>query len=154
MTGKILAVDDEPSIVRLVTAALTARGYEVVAAHDGQDALDKVALEKPDLIVLDIMMPRMDGREVARRLSKNPVTAKIPIVFLSAIGDLDSQLDTLEELKDVEYLTKPFDVRELGDYVDAMLDPAKRAELARHRSRQVGKLRTMVEIMHRRRGTT
>jgi DNA-binding response OmpR family regulator len=154
MTRKILAVDDEPSIVKLVSAALTTRGYEVVTAYDGQDALDKVALEKPDLIVLDIMMPRMDGREVARRLSKDPKTAKIPIVFLSAIGDLDSQLDTLEELKDVEYLTKPFDVKELGDYVDAMLDPAKRAELANHRNRQVGKLRTMVEIMHRKRETT
>jgi DNA-binding response OmpR family regulator len=154
MTRKILAVDDEPSIVKLVSAALTMRGYEVVTAYDGQDALDKVALEKPDLIVLDIMMPKMDGREVARRLSKDPRTAKIPIVFLSAIGDLDSQLNTLEELKDVEYLTKPFDVKELGDYVEAMLDPAKRAELANHRSRQVGKLRTMVEIMHRRRENT
>lgn len=151
MARRVLAVDDEPSIVRLVTAALTTRGYEVIPAYDGQDALDKVALEKPDLIVLDIMMPRMDGREAARRLAKDPKTAKIPIVFLSAIGDLDSQLDTLEELKDVEYLTKPFDVRELGDYVDAMLDPAKRAELAQHRSRQMGKLRTMVEIMHRKR---
>jgi DNA-binding response OmpR family regulator len=154
MTRKILAVDDEPSIVKLVSTALTMRGYEVVTAYDGQDALDKVALEKPDLIVLDIMMPKMDGREVARRLSKDPRTAKIPIVFLSAIGDLDSQLNTLEELKDVEYLTKPFDVKELGDYVEAMLDPAKRAELANHRSRQVGKLRTMVEIMHRRRENT
>ncbi len=154
MTRKILAVDDEPSIVRLVTAALTSRGYDVVTAHDGQDALDKVALEKPDLIVLDIMMPRMDGREVARRLAVKPATARIPIVFLSAIGDLDSQLDTMEELKNVEYLTKPFDVKELGDYVDAMLDPAKRAELAQHRSRQVSKLRTMVEIMHRKRETT
>ena len=154
MTRKILAVDDEPSIVKLVSAALTTRGYEVVTAYDGQDALDKVALEKPDLIVLDIMMPKMDGREVARRLSKDPKTAKIPIVFLSAIGDLDSQLDTLEELKDVEYLTKPFDVKELGDYVEAMLDPAKRAELANHRNRQVGKLRTMVEIMNRKRETT
>ncbi|MDF1541904.1 MAG: response regulator [Anaerosomatales bacterium] len=154
MTRKILAVDDEPSIVRLVSAALTAKGFEVATAHDGQDALDKVALEKPDLIVLDIMMPRMDGREVARRLAANPKTAKIPIVFLSAIGDLDSQLDTLEELKDVEYMTKPFDVKELGDYVEAMLDPKKRAELAHHRSRQVGKLRTMVEIMHRKRETS
>ncbi|MDY0087947.1 MAG: response regulator [Coriobacteriia bacterium] len=151
MTRKILAVDDEPSIVRLVKAALTTRGYDVVEAHDGHEALDKVALEKPDLIVLDIMMPKMDGREVARRLAANPATAKIPIVFLSAIGDLSSQLDTLEELKDVEYLTKPFDVKELGDYVDAMLDPTKRDQLAQFRSRQVGKLRTMVEIMHRKR---
>ncbi|HET6498731.1 MAG TPA: response regulator [Coriobacteriia bacterium] len=151
MARKILAVDDEPDIVRLVTAALTARGYEVISAADGEEALDKAVLEKPDLIVLDIMMPKMDGREVARRLAAKPATAKIPIVFLSAIGDLDSQLDTLEELRGVEYLTKPFDVRELAEYVDAMLDPSKRAELSRQRARQVGKLRTMVDIMHRRR---
>lgn len=154
MTRKVLAVDDEPSIVRLVTAALSTRGYEVVAAYNGEEALDKVVLEKPDLIVLDIMMPKMDGREVARRLAADPATSKIPIVFLSAIGDLSSQLDTLEELKDVEYLTKPFEVRELGDYVDAMLDPAKREQLSQVRSRQVGKLRTMVEIMHRKREST
>lgn len=154
MARKILAVDDEPDIVRLVTAALTARGYEVVTAVDGEEALDKVVLEKPDLIVLDIMMPKMDGREVARRLAAKPATAKIPIVFLSAIGDLDSQLETLDELKGVEYLTKPFDVRELAEYVDAMLDPSKRAELARQRAKQLGKLRTMVDIMHRRREST
>ena len=154
MTRRILAVDDEPDIVRLVTAALTARGYEVTSAADGEEALDKAVLEKPDLIVLDIMMPKMDGREVARRLASKPATSRIPIIFLSAIGDLDSQLDTLEELRGVEYLTKPFDVRELGEYVDAMLDPSKRAELSRQRARQVGKLRTMVDIMHRRRETT
>ncbi|MDH4140108.1 MAG: response regulator [Coriobacteriia bacterium] len=148
MGHRILAVDDEPSIVRLVSAALTARGYEVSVAHNGEEALDMVRSEHPDLIVLDIMMPKMDGREVQRRLQSDAKTKDIPVIFLSAIGDLDSQLDTLEE-GDVEYLTKPFDPKELGEYVDAMLDPAKRSELARHRSQQIGKLRKMVEIMHR-----
>jgi DNA-binding response OmpR family regulator len=148
MGRKILAVDDEPSIVRLVSATLTARGYDVVVAHDGEEALDKARLEHPDLIVLDIMMPKMDGREVARRLQADEKTKRIPIIFLSAIGDLDSQLDTLEQ-SDVEYLTKPFDPKELSEYVEAMLDPAKRGEIARHRSQQIGKLRKMVEIMHR-----
>jgi len=106
MAKRILAVDDEPSIVKLVTAALTARGYEVSAAYNGEEALDKIALDPPDLIVCDIMMPRMDGREVQRRLAADPKTKKIPFIFLSAIGDMDKQLSTLEE-GGAEYLTKP-----------------------------------------------
>ena len=150
MAKKILAVDDEPSICRLVETALTGRGYDVVVAHNGEEALDKVALEHPDLIVLDIMMPKMDGREVRRRLAKDPKTASIPVIFLSAVGDLDSQLDTLEETDaESEYLTKPFNPRELGEYVDALLDPSKKDELASHRARHQGQLRKMVEIMHR-----
>jgi CheY-like chemotaxis protein len=151
MAKKILAVDDEPSICKLVETALTGRGYEVVTAHDGEEAIDKVALEHPDLIVLDIMMPKMDGREVRRRLAQSPRTSAIPVILLSAVGDLDSQLGALEETPGVvtEYLTKPFNPRELADYVDAMLDPSKADELARKRAQNESKLRKMVEIMHR-----
>lgn len=149
MAKKILAVDDEPSIVRLVTAALTARGYTVVAAYDGQEALEKVAAEKPDLIVCDIMMPKMDGREVARRLAADPKAKHIPLIFLSAIGDLDDQLDTLQE-GGQEYLTKPFNPGELAAYVEAMLDPNRKDEVAKLRKQHVGKLRAMSNIMHRR----
>ena len=147
----ILAVDDEPSICKLVQAALTGRGYEVVTAHNGEEALDRVALDHPDLIVLDIMMPKMDGREVRRRLAKDPKTKDIPVIFLSAVGDLDSQLDALEETPGVrsEYLTKPFNPGELGDYVDALLDPAKAGSLEKHRAQHEAQLRKMVEIMHR-----
>ncbi len=152
MARKILAVDDEPSIVRLVSAALTARGYEVVTAADGEEALAKVAEERPDLIVCDIMMPRMDGREVARRLAADPVTRKIPLIFLSAIGDLDDQLDTLQE-GGQEYLTKPFNPAELASYVEAMLDPDRADEVAKLRQQHVGKLRAMTNIMHRRQGS-
>lgn len=148
MAKRILAVDDEPSIVKLVSATLTARGYDVVVAHNGEEALDKVRLEKPDLIVLDIMMPRMDGREVRRRLQADPATKSIPIVFLSAVGDFDNQLDTLDSGSG-EYMTKPFKPSELADYVDAMLDPKRKAELDKQRSQQVGKLRAMTQIMHR-----
>lgn len=151
MAKKILAVDDEPSIVRLVSAALTARGHEVIVAYNGEEALDKVRLHKPDLIVCDIMMPRMDGREVARRLSADPATRSIPLIFLSAIGDLDDQLDTLQE-GGQEYLTKPFKPSELADYVDAMLDPSRREEIVNLRQQHLGKLRTMTNIMHRKQG--
>ncbi len=150
MTKKILAVDDEPSIVRLVSAALTARGYTVVTAFDGQEALEKVASDKPDLIVCDIMMPKMDGREVGRRLAADPKTKHIPLIFLSAIGDMDNQLDTLQE-GGQEYLTKPFNPGELTAYVEAMLDPNRKDEVARLRHQHVGKLRAMTDIMRRRR---
>jgi len=148
MAKRILAVDDEPSIVKLVTAALTARGYEVSAAYNGEEALDKIALDPPDLIVCDIMMPRMDGREVQRRLAADPKTKKIPFIFLSAIGDMDKQLSTLEE-GGAEYLTKPFKPSELAEYVEILLDPSRRGELDKIRQQHVGKLRTMTNIMHR-----
>lgn len=150
-TKKILAVDDEPSIVKLVSTALTGRGYDVTAAYNGEEAMDKVRLSPPDLIVLDMMMPRMTGRQVRDSLAKDPKTAGIPILFLSAVGDIDSQLGTMES-GGGEYMTKPFTPSELCDYVDAMLDPSKRGELERHRSQHVGKLRKMAEIMHRTQG--
>lgn len=148
MPKRILAVDDEPSIVKLVTATLTAKGYEVIQAFDGPEAIDKAKLERPDLIICDIMMPRMDGREVRRRLAADPDTADIPLIFLSAIGDLDQQLHTLEE-GGAEYLTKPFKPSELADYVAVILDPARKEELTRIRQQHVGRLRAMTSIMHR-----
>jgi len=153
MGKKIVAADDEPSIVRLVSATLTARGYEVVVAYNGEEALDKIHIEKPDLVVLDIMMPRMDGREVRRKLAADPKTKDIPVLFLSAVGDLDNQLNTLQESGGGdEYLTKPFKPSELGDYVDAMLDPSKRGDVATMRKQHMNKLRTMTNIMHRGQG--
>ena len=148
MAKRILAVDDEPSIVKLVTAALSAKGYDVTPAYNGEEALDQVKLNPPDLIVCDIMMPRMDGREVQRRLAADPKTKNIPFIFLSAIGDLDSQLHTLEE-GGAEYLTKPFKPSELAEYVEILLDPSRKGELDRIRQQHVGKLRTMTTIMHR-----
>lgn len=148
MAKRILAVDDEPSIVKLVTAAMTARGYEVIPAYNGEEALDKVRLDPPDLIICDIMMPRMDGREVQRRLAADSKTKNIPFIFLSAVGDLDQQLNTLEE-GGAEYLTKPFKPSELAEYVEILLDPQRRGELDKIRQQHVGKLRTMTNIMHR-----
>lgn len=148
MTTKILAVDDEPSIVKLVSVTLTNRGFDVVTASDGEDALAKVAAEKPDLVVLDIMMPRMDGWEVRRRLKADEATARIPIVFLTAVGQFESQLQGLEAgLED--YLTKPFTPSELADLVEAVLSPERHEKLARARKKKEAKLRTIVDIMHR-----
>ena len=81
---KILAVDDEKHIVRLVQVNLERHGYTVVTAFDGKEALEKVAAEKPDLIVLDVMMPYLDGFEVLKELKKDPDTRGIPVIMLTA----------------------------------------------------------------------
>src|SRR5919206_1679844 len=84
MPKKILAVDDERHIVRLVEVNLARAGYNVVTAFDGREALQKVESEKPDLVVLDVMMPYMDGFEVLRNLKANPATAEIPVIMLTS----------------------------------------------------------------------
>ena len=148
MTAKILAVDDEPNITRLVSATLTARGYEVITASDGLEAVAKAESRKPDLIILDIMMPQMDGREVRRRLASKPETKDIPILFLSAVGEFENQLDSMES-GFVDFLTKPFAPAELADRVAGILDPKKRDAYEKERGKREAKLRAIVEIMHR-----
>jgi CheY-like chemotaxis protein len=145
---KVLAVDDEVSICRLVAATLGAKGHEVTEAHDGEEALDKVALDAPDLIVLDVMMPRMDGWEVRRRLAADPATKDIPIIILTAMGQIDSQLEGLESGL-VEYLTKPFTPSDLAALVASIEDPEKHRKLDRERGSKTAKLRTISNIVHR-----
>lgn len=148
MGARILVVDDEPSIVRLLATTLKARGHQVFEASDGQEALDSAIELKPDLILLDIMMPRMDGREARKRLRANPDTAGIPIIHLSAVGDFESQLADMEDGL-TDYITKPFAPRELADRIDAFLDPERREKMMKDTHHKQGKLRTIVDIMHR-----
>lgn len=148
MSKTILAVDDEQSILDLIERALAGQGYEIITGKNGFDAVDMSRLKQPDLIILDIMMPQMNGLEAAKKIAADPKTAKIPVLLLSAVGDLDKQLDALESLN-VEYLTKPFKQSELSAFVESMLDPSLHGELEKHRRHQIGKLRAMVEIMHR-----
>ena len=146
--ARILVVDDEPSIVKLVSATLRARGHTTFEAHDGVEAIEQAKALKPDLILLDIMMPRMTGKEARKRLHEDPATAKIPVIHLSAVGDFESQLEGMEDGL-TDYFTKPFAPKELADRVEDFLDPVKRAEMARAAKAKTGKLRTIVEIMHR-----
>jgi DNA-binding response OmpR family regulator len=104
---RILVVDDDKNVVQIIAVNLRYEGLEVIEAYDGEEALAKVAAEKPDLILLDIMMPMMDGIEVCRRLKKNPQTASIPIIMLTAKtmdGDMLAGWDAGAD----DYLTKPF----------------------------------------------
>lgn len=109
---KILVVDDEPDAVDLIAFNLKASGFRVVSAPDGEVALKKARQESPDLIVLDLMLPEVDGLEVCKILRRDPATAGIPIVMLTAKAEeLDRVLGL--ELGADDYLTKPFSPREL-----------------------------------------
>jgi two-component system alkaline phosphatase synthesis response regulator PhoP len=116
MPKKILAVDDERHIVRLVQVNLERAGYQVVTAFDGKDALDKVASEQPDLVVLDVMMPYMDGFEVLQNLRKNPSTRELPVIMLTAKAQDADVFRGWQSGVDC-YLTKPFNPMELISFV-------------------------------------
>ncbi len=113
---KILAVDDERHIVRLVQVNLERAGYEVITAFDGVEALKKVHDEKPDLIVLDVMMPQMDGFETLKNLKANPATRDIPVIMLTAKAQDADVFRGWQSGVDC-YLTKPFNPLELLTFV-------------------------------------
>jgi len=116
MPKKILAVDDERHIVRLVQVNLERAGYEVITAYDGKDALEKVASENPDLVVLDVMMPYMDGFEVLQNLRKNQATRELPVIMLTAKAQDADVFRGWQSGVDC-YLTKPFNPMELISFV-------------------------------------
>jgi pilus assembly protein CpaE len=118
--SKILVVDDDLDTLKLVGTTLEKQGFIIVAAKDGQEALEKVAQHKPDLILLDIMMPKMDGYEVTRRLRAEPETAGIPIILFTAKAQVDDKVAGLEAGAD-DYLTKPTHPAELVARVRSIL---------------------------------
>lgn len=120
MAEKILVIDDDLDTLRLVGLMLQRQGYQISAATNGQQGLEKAIEEKPNLILLDIMMPDMDGYEVARRLRKNPDTLKIPILMFTAKTQLDDKVLGFEVGAD-DYLTKPTHPSELQSHVKALL---------------------------------
>lgn len=109
---KILIVDDEPDVVSLIERTLKSDGFEVVKAYDGIGALDLVSAEKPDLVLLDLMMPMMSGYEVCQQIKSNPQTRDIPVVCLSSAHTPDARAHSLKAGA-VELLTKPFFPQEL-----------------------------------------
>jgi len=117
MARKILVVDDERHIVKLVEVNLKKHGYDVVTAYDGVEALEKVESEKPDMLVLDVMMPRMNGFDVLKRLQANPHTQEIPVIMLTAKAQ-DADIFKGWQSGVSSYLTKPFNPRELLTFVE------------------------------------
>ncbi len=121
MFKKVLVVDDEQDVLELLTYNLKQAGYEVLSAEDGKEALWKVRVFSPDIIVLDIMLPVIDGLEVCKTLKKDPQSSKIPIIMLTARGNEADRIKGFESGAD-DYLVKPFSVRELILRLKRLLD--------------------------------
>ena len=110
--GRVLVVDDDEVIRQLIAVNLTLEGFEVVTAVDGRDCLDKVSAVDPDVITLDVMMPRLDGWVTATQLRKNPATANVKVVLITARAQEDDR-DRGRQIGVDAYLTKPFDPAEM-----------------------------------------
>jgi len=117
---KILIVDDEPDIVELLSYNLEKEKFSIVKAYDGEAALGLVRSEKPDLMILDLMLPKMNGLDVCKAVRRNPETANLPIIMLTAKGEEIDKIIGLEIGAD-DYITKPFSMKELIARVRAIL---------------------------------
>ena len=119
MNEKILIVDDEEDILNFLELVLREKGYEVVTAGSGHDALTRAQLERPDLVLLDIMMPEMDGWEVLKLLRIDEETASIPVAMLSARTEARDRVQGLQEGA-IDYICKPFSLQELLAKIEAI----------------------------------
>ena len=120
MREKILIIDDEPELVKAVQIRLETSGYEVEIAYDGQTGLKKAEEIKPDLILLDIIIPNVDGYEVCRELKDNPKTKNIPIIILSASHQKDLE-NKCKKLDVTKIISKPFETNDLLDIINQTL---------------------------------
>ena len=139
MASDILIVDDEPDIVELIDYNLTSAGYSVTTARDGASAMAEVRRQRPDLILLDLMLPDVSGTEVCRRLRKDPSMEGVPIMMITARGD---EIDRVVgfELGADDYVTKPFSPRELVLRVQAVLRRTKPKAATKSERLQIGVL--------------
>jgi pilus assembly protein CpaE len=129
MAEKILIIDDDVDTLKLVGLMLQKQSYQIVAANNGMQGLEKAENENPDLIVLDVMMPGMDGYEVAKRLRSNPLTANTPILIFTAKTQLDDKVTGFEAGAD-DYLTKPTHPSELNAHIKALLARTSKGKVA------------------------
>lgn len=120
MVATVLIVDDDPVIQRLLRVSFEMEGYEVIVGVDGVDGLEKARSEHPDIVVLDIMMPRMSGLDVAKALKADAATASIPVLLLSARAQ-EADLRAGDESGADDYLTQPFDPFQLLQRVELLL---------------------------------
>jgi DNA-binding response OmpR family regulator len=120
MMSKILIAEDERDIRDLIDFTLSYNGYEVISASNGEDALELIQREMPDLILLDVRMPRKDGYEVCKALKTEPSTSGIPVVFLSAKGQ-EAEVEAGLQLGAEAYILKPFSPNELVVQVGNLL---------------------------------
>ena len=142
---KVLIIDDEAPIRLLCRVNLEAEGMEVVEAPDGPTGLVVVESERPDAILLDVMMPGLDGWSVAERLLEMEDTREIPIVFLTARADLRDRARGMD-LGGLDYITKPFNPVDLASLIEEVVSAVARGEREQLRSDKIAELRVLFEV--------
>ncbi|MEM6821512.1 MAG: response regulator [Verrucomicrobiota bacterium] len=138
MPSKIIIVEDEPDVIDLLQMSLKGAGFRVVTAEDGEAGLRKIREDHPDMAILDIMLPKLSGLEVCKALRKDPSTASIPVLFLTAKSDEVDRIVGLELGAD-DYVTKPFSPRELVLRVKSILRRTNQTESKQERMK-IGEL--------------
>lgn len=138
---RILVADDEPEVVDLLRMMLEWEGYEVVAAGDGEEALERASADLPDLILLDVRMPKMHGLDVLEKLQVDPLTVEVPVIMLSVVTTYPEVRMALQRGA-IAYLSKPFELKELTRLVGRVLatDPEGRNTLREHALKTIGRL--------------
>lgn len=142
--GRVIVADDEPLMRLLCRVNLESDGVEVIEAADGNAALALARDVRPDVVILDVMMPGANGFDVAEQLLRDPRTMDVPIVFLSARADLNLQLQGIE-LGGFDYLTKPFDVFALRERLERVLQRVACGDADGYRAARLAELRSKVE---------
>jgi len=140
---RVLIIDDEAPIRLLCRVNLEAEGMEVIEASDGESGIEKARRERPDVILLDVMMPRLDGWDVAQSLVEDKITKEIPIIFLTARAEVRDRAHGLD-IGGIEYVTKPFNPLELAPLIEALLERIRRDGLDILRGEKLVELRMLV----------
>jgi DNA-binding response OmpR family regulator len=143
MAPRVLVIDDEGPIRLLCRVNLEAAGMVVDEAENGPTGIEAARKERPDVILLDVMMPGMDGWDVFGELAKEERTATIPVVFLTARAELRDQARGLE-LGGVDYVTKPFDPLELAPLIDDLLERIERGDVHERRRERLAELKELL----------
>jgi two-component system, OmpR family, alkaline phosphatase synthesis response regulator PhoP len=140
---KVLVIDDEAPIRLLCRVNLEAEKMQVLEAADGESGLEIARTEKPDVVLLDVMLPGMDGWQVAERLVEDETTSQIPLVFLTARAELRDRARGLE-LGGVDYITKPFNPLDLAPVIEGLLERVRRGERDDLRHEKIAELRDLL----------
>ncbi|HEX2287699.1 MAG TPA: response regulator [Gaiellaceae bacterium] len=140
---KVLVIDDEAPIRLLCRVNLEAEKMQVLEAADGESGVEIARTEKPDVVLLDVMLPGMDGWQVAERLVEDATTSQIPLVFLTARAELRDRARGLE-LGGVDYITKPFNPLDLAPVIEGLLERVRRGERDDLRREKIAELRDLL----------
>jgi DNA-binding response OmpR family regulator len=125
LNRRVLVVDDDPSVRKLLNQTLELEGYEVSTAADGEEALEELPAAQPDVVVLDVMMPKLNGLDVLDRIRRNPETSTLPVILLTAKSSKEDVWEGWQRGVDY-YMTKPFDIEELLRFIEYVLEDETR----------------------------